>query len=647
MPTITGTPISKMQLLQGTQGEVLLEVSYRPDDTEAWKSRRLALPLSFFTEESTGGEETPTLDLDELLGVDQEVWLPALKALVTLSQSSTSGPVFLKDDGSFEIGELPEGSEPVTKESLGLDQVDNTSDKDKPLSDATRAALAEKASTADLTEATRGLLNQQALDAALQELMREEDLVDALKDVLKKADIVDTLTDASAIKPLSARQGKLLKEQLDALGAVFGDDMDVDELSRLIQTLIDNKDALEKIQIDHIEGLRDLLTVLQEHDDNTDTRLEVVEGAVETLESKVASLEAAQEDQVDPSAEIAQLHQEIEALETRQDGTDTDLTGLKARLTALEDNATEGGGIDPADWSALQARVDALVQQVPNDLGQELASLKQRLQALEDASSDPGETPPPEVDLSEIESRLDTLEAAIQDTVKKDGTKGLSTHDFTSTFRNALQNLIDNPPTSGGGSSYTHPTGFAQNSVTDLTGRQVISGIHVNDEGHVERIDTRDLPETSGGEGGGNTEGGGKFVRKRIVIMRGELEGILHVVGFGTQDLIDQVTATVNGDGSTLTLNNVPDGLQLQQASWFYDDGFNTTTSFTIEYPDPFGDTFMGDMVLPTMLYYNRGNPPGIQPQVNISYGNTNGIAHIKRVGLINGYGYHFRCQFI
>ena len=106
------------------------------------------------------------------------------------------------------------------KSEVWLDQVDNTSDEDKPLSKATKKALELKCSFAD---------------------------------------IVDNLN-TEEIKPLSAKQGKVLKGLIDNINRILiSDDTDLDQLQEIVNYIKQNKKILSQLGISNISGLVEAL----------------------------------------------------------------------------------------------------------------------------------------------------------------------------------------------------------------------------------------------------------------------------------------------------------------------------------------------------------------------------------------------------
>lgn len=510
------------------------------------------------------------------IGTSIDEWRDIISAVLDAFDTTGEGILIKGPDGI----ELKRGS----KAMVGLDKVNNTADVDKPLSNAMTQALADKLSQGDLDT--------------------------LLASYVKITDIVDSLDSTDGEVPLSANQGRLLKEAIDDLtdsvgSGTGGGDLTQEQLDAI--TLLVNG----TVPISSVEGLQQLL-------DDHASRLD-------TLESSGGG------SGTDHTQEIADLDQRVSALESSTGG-DVDLTAieadiadLKSRMVAVEEGGT-GGGDGSTDLTVIEA------------------------------------------DIEDIKTRLESVENDLTNKVDKETGKGLSTNDFTDDDKTKLDGLSSGGT---GGDSYTHPAGFERTS-GPLTGSRVISGVIVNDEGHVESLEERDLTAEeigaaesdhnhderyytreqvdqkvsevdTGGDSGGGSTGGIQLVRARHVVMRDSYEAIIIVSAFGTQEQVDQLTVEELDSGGKVRIDNVPTGLLLHTVVVFYDAGWNTTTSFRLEYPDNWGDDFMGDMVIPTMVYYSRSNPPTIQPQTNISYGHENGFNTVARPGLMEGDGYHFK----
>lgn len=529
------------------------------------------------------------------IGLPENQWKPVLVDFLDAVNNSLGDGFVYYQEGSLAV-------QVGKKEWVGLGNVDNTSDLDKPISNAVAQALANKVTSGQLTTALTGLLSA--------------------------TDVVDDLTSTDPQKALSANQGRLLKESFDTLADVFGDTASMDEIMEAVQFILNNREALDNLEIQHVAGLQAALDALSSRAD----ALETLTAAHQAEISKITTLETAQQTL---TAQGADHEERLQLLELDDGGsTDPDPT-LEPRLTEIESRLTTLEAIDHPDHTA------------------ELDSIRSRLTTLENAGGGGDGGVDHSVEIAAIEDRLLVIESTLGNKVDKEVGKGLSTNDYTNDHRDAVQDLIDNPITPP--VPYVHPTGFDVNGVTDLTGSAVISGITVNQEGHLTGVSTRNLTpadigaaaEGSGGGGGGEPTAGGAFVRKRIVIMRGSLEAIVLIVGFGSQADMDQVTATEFDNGTRVQIDNKPEGLMLYSVSLYYDDGWNEGTAFRLEYPDNWGDTFMGDMVLPMMIYYLRGNPPTIQPFVNISYGHENGFNSVTKVNITAGRGYHWRYSFV
>jgi len=104
----------------------------------------------------------------------------------------------------------------MTKDNVGLGDVDNTSDADKPVSTAQQGALDNKADKD--TDAVVG--NFASFDASgnpIDSGKKDADYEDADDTILKKAQVKDNLTSTNTDLPLSANQGKVLKDGQDEL----------------------------------------------------------------------------------------------------------------------------------------------------------------------------------------------------------------------------------------------------------------------------------------------------------------------------------------------------------------------------------------------------------------------------------------------
>lgn len=109
----------------------------------------------------------------------------------------------------------------VNATQIGLGNVNNTADADKPISTAQQAAFDAKVAITD---------------------------------------IVDELTSNLVNKPLSAAQGKVLKDAIDLINqALLSDNTALDSLQEIVDFIEINKDTLDNLTIASIAGLQNAL----------------------------------------------------------------------------------------------------------------------------------------------------------------------------------------------------------------------------------------------------------------------------------------------------------------------------------------------------------------------------------------------------
>ena len=109
----------------------------------------------------------------------------------------------------------------VTKAQVGLGNVDNTSDANKPLSTAQQAALNAK---------------------------------------IAISDIVDNVTTTTTNVPLSANQGKVLKDAIDNINTLLtSNEASLDTLQEIVDFIETNKATLDSLGISNISGLQTAL----------------------------------------------------------------------------------------------------------------------------------------------------------------------------------------------------------------------------------------------------------------------------------------------------------------------------------------------------------------------------------------------------
>ncbi len=140
---------------------------------------------------------------------------------ITYTDSSTS---------TFNVvnGAIPTASD------IGLGNVDNTADMDKPISTATQTALNLKANTVDVNTSLNTKIN--------------------------KSSIVSTLTSTDDNSVLAASQGPILKGLIDNINTILtSDDTTLDEIQELVNYIKQNRSDLDALGISNIAGLVDAL----------------------------------------------------------------------------------------------------------------------------------------------------------------------------------------------------------------------------------------------------------------------------------------------------------------------------------------------------------------------------------------------------
>jgi len=135
--------------------------------------------------------EGDTFAMDNMVeGADAKVLTAAERAAIAASTSHTSNT---------------SNPHSVTATQIGLGNVDNTSDADKPISTATQAALDDKANDADLTSHTSDTANPHSVTAAQVGLSNVDNTSDASKPISTatqfaldlKAGVVDFISHTS------------------------------------------------------------------------------------------------------------------------------------------------------------------------------------------------------------------------------------------------------------------------------------------------------------------------------------------------------------------------------------------------------------------------------------------------------------------
>ncbi len=178
------------------------------------------------------------------------------------------------------------------------------------------------------------------------------------------------------------------------------------------------------------------------------------------------------------------------------------------------------------------------------------------------------------------------------------------------------------------------------------TGPQGIAGVGVPTGGTTAQV----LAKTSGSDYDvqwvtPSAGAGGSFIDRVMTVNNGIADATVVLVGFGTQSDLDAVVASAAG--STLQITNVPSTLKLQKINISYPAGYNTTTAFAIQYPEPFGRTTATGMAIPLMLMFNDGTPSVMQATTTTNYSVTGGVVQMQKTGLVANTPFRFRVEVI
>lgn len=84
--------------------------------------------------------------------------------------------------------------------------------------------------------------------------------LELLKTSLTKENVVDDLITTSKVLPLSANQGKILKDLVDRINALItSNDVNLDEMQEIVNWIKRNREMIQSLGIDSINGLREYL----------------------------------------------------------------------------------------------------------------------------------------------------------------------------------------------------------------------------------------------------------------------------------------------------------------------------------------------------------------------------------------------------
>lgn len=361
---------------------------YTKDESDSRKAATEALITAEETR-ATGAESDLDNKIDKEIE-DREAEDDALSAAIDAEETRAKGiEDGLDDKIDKEISDrqaadqglaadiADEETRATTEEAKKInytDIVDNltTDNASKPLSASKGKALKDalddlsdvvdtKAADADvyhksdintLETTLRGLITAEENRASDE----EDDLAKAIEDEETRAtteeakkinytDIVDNVTTDNASKPLSAKQGKVLKGLIDNINTILSsNDTDLDTLQEVVTYIKNNKDLIDGITTNkvNVSDIVDALTSTSTNKPLSANQGKVLKGLIDSLTSTV-NTKAADAD-VYHKSYINNLETEIKGLisaeETRASGKEEDLEeaiGAEANTRATED----------------------------------------------------------------------------------------------------------------------------------------------------------------------------------------------------------------------------------------------------------------------------------------------------------------------
>ena len=196
---------------------------------------------------------------------------------------------------------------------------------------------------------------------------------------LVHADVVNNVTSTATNVPLSAAQGKALKDLIDAINTLLtSDNTDLDSLQEVVDFIEANKDTLDNLSISNIAGLQAALDAKQ----NTETGKGLSTNDFTTaLLNKLNGIAAGAQVNVKPSwtagagtdAEILNKPTDLTVLSTHNVTELSDVTSAgsgsiisSAERTKLNGIATGAEVNVQANWGEGNASSDAFIQNKPD-----------------------------------------------------------------------------------------------------------------------------------------------------------------------------------------------------------------------------------------------------------------------------------------
>lgn len=214
-----------------------------------------------------------------------------------------------------------------------------------------------------------------------------------------------------------------------------------------------------------------------------------------------------------------------------------------------------------------------------------------------------------------------------------DGSDGLSAYELA--VEKGFEGTIDDWLSSQAGSTLKIHHDQTTSTITELA----FTGATVTVEGEKATVAV-EVPE------GGGSSTPVAPQRVKFDLTSNGYTGKANVVALGTSDQLAEIKATVVG-GSKVKFYDVPADVNIQSITVAYNSGFNDKTDFTIEYPDPYGDTDETDMVIPVLFQYSQANPSVMQPPLKQNYRNNDGVVTLTKSGLASGDAWRWKCVLI
>ena len=155
---------------------------------------------------------------------------------------------------------------------------------------------------------------------------------------LLHADVVDNVTTTTADVPLSANQGKVLKDLIDAINTLLtSDNVDLDTLQEVVDFIEANKSTLDNLSISNIAGLQ---AALDSKEDSVSGKGLSTEDFTSTLLAKLNSIATGA--QVNVQADYAQSNSNDDSFIQNKPSDVTDLS--THGVTELQDITSAGSG---------------------------------------------------------------------------------------------------------------------------------------------------------------------------------------------------------------------------------------------------------------------------------------------------------------